>query len=123
MKIGNVQEGLAIGGIIRQGDTLINGPVGCLESKLCRGRRAGGGTAGDQPETTPDSEAKMNSACPVLVPPLTTKSDAVLLKTCPVGSPTGMFTSKGFFTNGERIPIIGRLKSLRLAERRRPKPK
>jgi hypothetical protein len=59
------------------------------------GDGGGGGTAGFQPVTAPDSDAKMNRAGPVAAPLVTTKS-LPALNTCPVGSPPGMFTLNGW---------------------------
>ena len=53
-----------------------------------------GGTCGFQPVTCPDSAANMNRAGRLSVPFVTTKS-VVLLKTCPVGAPPGIATSRG----------------------------
>lgn len=54
---------------------------------------AGGGTFGFQPDTLPVTDAKMEIAGPLEVPLETTKSE-VGLKTCPVGCPLGMETSR-----------------------------
>jgi len=56
-------------------------------------------TAGFQPEMTPASEAKMNSAAPLCLPWCTTKP-LVPLKTWPVGAPPGIFTTSGTGVSG-----------------------
>src|SRR5215831_730327 len=66
----------------------------------------GGGTAGFQPEMTPASLAKMNTADPLAVPFVTTNPPPLLLKTTPVGAPCGIAT-----TIAGNVPLLA-LKSI-----------
>src|SRR6187397_2156162 len=75
-----------------------------------------GGTAGFQPVTAPDSEAKMNAAGPLLVPSVTTKS-VVRLATWPVGAPPGIVTLNGAMSGlPPTSPTYTSLRSLSLAD-------
>src|SRR5262245_17889836 len=60
---------------------------------------AGGGTPGFHPLTVPTCEANRNTAGPLEAPECTTKS-VELLKTVPVGDPSGMLTTNPLLTNG-----------------------
>jgi len=60
----------------------------------------GNGTLAFQPVIVPPSDAKMNVAGPLSIPLVTTKS-VVELKTCPVGAPPGMVTTRVFLVNAE----------------------
>src|SRR3954451_15191296 len=64
----------------------------------CASVETAAGTVGFQPVIQPDSDAKMNFAGPEAPPPVTVKSVADGLNTCPVGAPHGMLTVSGTFT-------------------------
>src|SRR5262245_4467036 len=85
-------------------------PAGPVAAGWAKADRGGGGTAGFQPVICPDSEAKRNTAGPVAVPDLTTKSVGLVvvngLNTVPVGAPPGMDTTRLFRCSGLVTPPV-----------------